>query len=46
MEAFRYSQAKTVDTAISTLDAASGGKFLAGGTTLVDLMKLNVERPP
>ena len=46
MEAFRYSQAKTVETAISTLDAASGGKFLAGGTTLVDLMKLNVERPP
>jgi xanthine dehydrogenase YagS FAD-binding subunit len=25
--------------------AASGAKFVAGGTTLIDLMKLNVERP-
>jgi xanthine dehydrogenase YagR molybdenum-binding subunit len=26
--------------------AAGGGRFLAGGTTLIDLMKLYVERPP
>jgi xanthine dehydrogenase YagS FAD-binding subunit len=45
VESFRYSQAKTVETAVSTLDLGSGGKFLAGGTTLIDLMKLNVERP-
>src|SRR5580700_11380338 len=40
MQAFRYTQAKTVEGA-----AASGGRFVAGGTTLVDLMKLNVETP-
>ncbi|MDT8913286.1 xanthine dehydrogenase family protein subunit M [Amycolatopsis sp. PS_44_ISF1] len=35
-------------TAPTTLDAAlaGGGTFLAGGTTLVDLMKLNVLTPP
>src|SRR5947207_1991705 len=26
--------------------AATGARYLAGGTTLVDLMKLHVERPP
>ena len=41
MEGFRYSQAKSVaDVAL-----APGGRFIAGGTTLVDLMKLNVETP-
>ncbi|HZZ38424.1 MAG TPA: xanthine dehydrogenase family protein subunit M [Acidobacteriaceae bacterium] len=40
MQAFRYSQARSVDGA-----ARSGGTFLAGGTTLVDLMKLNVMQP-
>jgi len=29
----------------SAIDAAARAKFLAGGTTLVDLMKLHVERP-
>ena len=40
MEAFRYSQAKTVEGA-----ARANGTFLAGGTTLVDLMKLSVLQP-
>ncbi|HEX3659857.1 MAG TPA: xanthine dehydrogenase family protein subunit M [Acidobacteriaceae bacterium] len=40
MQAFRYSQAQSVDRA-----AHSGGTFLAGGTTLIDLMKLNVMQP-
>ena len=40
MEVFRYSQARTVDGALR-----AGGTFLAGGTTLVDLMKLNVLQP-
>lgn len=40
MQAFRYSQAKTVDV---TLEPAA--RFVAGGTTLIDLMKLNVETP-
>src|SRR5438045_8688580 len=30
----------------AAIDAAARAKFLAGGTTLVDLMKLHVERPP
>jgi xanthine dehydrogenase YagS FAD-binding subunit len=40
MQAFRYSQARSVESA-----ARSGGTFIAGGTTLVDLMKLNVMQP-
>ncbi len=44
MQAFRYSQARTVDGAVQT-GGASGAAFLAGGTTLVDLMKLDVMTP-
>jgi xanthine dehydrogenase YagS FAD-binding subunit len=40
MQTFRYSQAKSVDVTVEP-----GGKFVAGGTTLIDLMKLNVETP-
>jgi xanthine dehydrogenase YagS FAD-binding subunit len=40
MHTFRYSQAKSIDVTL-----APGGKFVAGGTTLIDLMKLNVETP-
>jgi xanthine dehydrogenase YagS FAD-binding subunit len=40
MEVFRYSQARSVDSA-----TRAAGTFLAGGTTLVDLMKLNVLQP-
>lgn len=42
MQVFRYSQARTVDSAVRT---GAGGAFIAGGTTLVDLMKLNVLQP-
>lgn len=41
MENFRYSQARTVEGAVR-----SGATFLAGGTTLIDLMKLDVLQPP
>ncbi|HTV06582.1 MAG TPA: xanthine dehydrogenase family protein subunit M, partial [Acidobacteriaceae bacterium] len=44
MQAFRYMQAKTVDEALDPVPD-SGPRFVAGGTTLVDLMKLNVETP-
>ncbi|MGC1299410.1 MAG: xanthine dehydrogenase family protein subunit M [Alloacidobacterium sp.] len=44
MQAFRYSQAKSIDVAVDLISRQSS-KFIAGGTTLVDLMKLNVERP-
>jgi len=40
MQTFQYSQAKSIDVAVG-----ANGKFIAGGTTLVDLMKLNVEKP-
>jgi xanthine dehydrogenase YagS FAD-binding subunit len=40
MQAFRFTQAKTPDAALDP-----GSRFVAGGTTLVDLMKLNVETP-
>ncbi|HEX5236056.1 MAG TPA: xanthine dehydrogenase family protein subunit M [Silvibacterium sp.] len=40
MQAFRFTQAKTIEAAL-----APGGRFVAGGTTLVDLMKLDVEKP-
>ncbi len=40
MQTFRFTQAKTVDAALEP-----GARFVAGGTTLIDLMKLNVETP-
>jgi xanthine dehydrogenase YagS FAD-binding subunit len=44
MQTFRYSQAQTVEGAVRAAGSA-GGAFIAGGTTLVDLMKLNVLQP-
>src|SRR5437868_6978138 len=43
MEPFQYLTAS--DERQARIAAAGGGRFLAGGTTLVDLMKLEVERP-
>jgi xanthine dehydrogenase YagS FAD-binding subunit len=45
MESFEYEQVKTVDAAVAAHPTQRGGKFVAGGTTLIDLMKLNVETP-
>ena len=45
MQNFTYEQASTVDKAVGAV-TGSGGQFIAGGTTLVDLMKLGVEQPP
>src|SRR5215472_8936884 len=42
MQTFNYVKAASIDKA---LGAANGAKFIAGGTTLVDLMKLSVEKP-
>jgi xanthine dehydrogenase YagS FAD-binding subunit len=44
MRAFQYNTAASVDGAINAA-AAHEARFVAGGTTLIDLMKLNVERP-
>ncbi|MDA3628216.1 xanthine dehydrogenase family protein subunit M [Saccharopolyspora oryzae] len=45
MRPFRYQRVPDVDSAVSTIAAAPGAAFLAGGTNLVDLMKLEVEVP-
>jgi xanthine dehydrogenase YagS FAD-binding subunit len=42
METFSYVKAPSIDKALAS---ASHAKFIAGGTTLVDLMKLSVEKP-
>src|ERR1700743_377739 len=51
MQTFQYSRPTTVDQAIQagarskTAQQYADVRFAAGGTTLVDLMKLDVERP-
>ena len=51
MEMFKYTQAADVPQAIEaaahsqTAQQGAQIRFIAGGTTLLDLMKLNVERP-
>jgi xanthine dehydrogenase YagS FAD-binding subunit len=45
MEAFQFNQAKTVSSALEAVRSQTEAKFVAGGTTLIDLMKLNVETP-
>src|ERR1700749_4378412 len=42
METFNYVKAPSIDKALASAQQA---KFIAGGTTLVDLMKLTVETP-
>jgi xanthine dehydrogenase YagS FAD-binding subunit len=44
METFTYTKATGVEQAIQAA-GQSQARFIAGGTTLLDLMKLNVERP-
>jgi xanthine dehydrogenase YagS FAD-binding subunit len=51
MDSFIFTQPTTVDQAIQsaaksqTAQQGARVRFVAGGTTLIDLMKLNVERP-
>ena len=52
MDAFKFNRASTAGQAVSAAAAQSSTaqqgaevRFVAGGTTLIDLMKLNVERP-
>jgi xanthine dehydrogenase YagS FAD-binding subunit len=42
---FQYSRATDVADAILLLTAHPGAKLIAGGTNLIDLMKVNVESP-
>lgn len=45
MELFTYSSAKDVGDAIAQIAAKPQSRYLGGGTTLIDLMKLQVETP-
>jgi xanthine dehydrogenase YagS FAD-binding subunit len=45
MIGFRYSRASSVADAVHQLAGDPAAKFIAGGTNLVDLMKMDVERP-
>lgn len=45
MRTFEFEHAGSVDEAISSV-VSSGGKYYAGGTNLLDLMKGGVEAPP
>jgi len=45
MNAFSYTRAPNVATAVREIAQDGGAKFIAGGTNLIDLMKENVERP-
>ncbi len=45
MKAFTYERAKTPTEAASAAVRNPGAKFIAGGTNLLDLMKLQIETP-
>ncbi|HYZ30685.1 MAG TPA: xanthine dehydrogenase family protein subunit M [Crenalkalicoccus sp.] len=45
MNSFHYVQARTVPDAVRAVAGQPGARFLAGGTTLLDLMKCGVEAP-
>ena len=45
MISFEYSRASNVADAVRQIAASPAAKFIAGGTNLVDLMKMDVERP-
>ena len=42
MQTFNYTKPASIEKALAQ---ANGARFIAGGTTLVDLMKLDVEKP-
>lgn len=44
MQAFQYKKVRDIEGALG-VSSGPHAKFVAGGTTLIDLMKLNVERP-
>lgn len=45
MRPFTYSRAATVEEAARTAASSQGTRFIAGGTNLLDLMKLQIETP-
>lgn len=45
MNKFTYLQATDIDTAVNTLSTNTNARCIAGGTNLLDLMKVNVMNP-
>ncbi|PRY10206.1 xanthine dehydrogenase YagS FAD-binding subunit [Pontibacter ummariensis] len=45
MKPFTYSRANEERAAVKEIAASKGAKFIAGGTNLLDLMKMNVMQP-
>lgn len=45
MQPFNYKKAGQVDNAVALVTPEVEAAYLAGGTSLIDLMKLNVQRP-
>jgi xanthine dehydrogenase YagS FAD-binding subunit len=45
MREFHYQRAADIDEAIAAVSASPGARFIAGGTNLLDLMKLEIETP-
>ena len=45
MKSFTYERAKTPEQAAAAVAGRPGAKYLAGGTNLLDLMKLEIETP-
>ncbi|MBP1884547.1 FAD binding domain-containing protein [Sinorhizobium mexicanum] len=46
MRAFSYQRASSIEEAANAAVGTEGAKFIAGGTNLLDLMKLEIETPP
>jgi xanthine dehydrogenase YagS FAD-binding subunit len=45
MKAFTYERVETPQQAVAAITRRPGAKFIAGGTNLLDLMKLQIETP-
>lgn len=45
MKPFTYERANSAEAAVASAARTPGAKFLAGGTNLLDLMKLQIETP-
>jgi xanthine dehydrogenase YagS FAD-binding subunit len=46
VKAFTYERAETPAEAVAAVARTPGARFIAGGTNLLDLMKLGIETPP
>jgi xanthine dehydrogenase YagS FAD-binding subunit len=45
VKSFTYEKARTPAEAVAAIERVPGAKFIAGGTNLLDLMKLEIETP-